>query len=201
MIGGGVAAGRAGAQHPGQLLAGVIASSDVRVMAVAFEIRLCQFLVCARSRRSRPAGCRSRPRARGPRPGPAAARHGARCRCAHACSRALLTAAVTLRRLRSPPVAVSFSARHAVGTDATCPNSSRWSPITRKSLITRTPSAIAHARSDKTRPRRARPAATAAPPSGRRQARPVREHFGSALDDTAVRSKSVRHRPRAHQAQ
>jgi hypothetical protein len=41
----------------------------------------------------------------------------------------------------------------AVGTEATGPNSSRWSAITRKSLITRAPSAIAHARSDSTRPR------------------------------------------------
>ena len=79
--------------------------------------------------------------------------------CAHACRRALFTAAVTLRRARSPPAAASFSTRHAVGTDATGPNSSRWSPITRKSLITRAPSAIAQARSAKTRPR-------SRPPSG-----------------------------------
>ena len=58
-----------------------------------------------------------------------------------------------LRLLRSPPPAISASARHAVGTDATGPNSSRWSPITRKSLIIPGPSAIAHARSEKTRPR------------------------------------------------
>jgi hypothetical protein len=45
--------------------------------------------------------------------------------CAHACRRALLTAAVAFRRLRSPPAAISFSARHTVGTDATGPNSSR----------------------------------------------------------------------------
>jgi hypothetical protein len=61
---------------------------------------------------------------------------------AHACRRALPTASVIFRLLRSPPTAASFSARHAVGTDATGPNSSRWSPITRKSLITRAPSAI-----------------------------------------------------------
>jgi hypothetical protein len=73
--------------------------------------------------------------------------------CAHACRRARFTAAIIFRRTRPPPAAASFSARHAVGTDATGPNSSRWSPITRKSLITRAPSAIAHARSDKTRPR------------------------------------------------
>src|ERR1022692_1260233 len=90
--------------------------------------------------------------------------------CAHACRRALLTAAVTFRLLRSPPAAISLSARHAVGTDATGPNSSRWSPITRKSLITRAPSAIAHARSARTRPR-------SWPPSGE----------GSAADSPDVR--------------
>jgi hypothetical protein len=89
---------------------------------------------------------------------------------AHACRRALFTAAVILRLLRSPPAAVSFSARHAVGTDATGPSNSRWSPITRKSLITLAPSAIAHARSDKTRPR-------SCPPRGE----------GSAADRPAVR--------------
>jgi len=47
-----------------------------------------------------------------------------------------VTAAVTLRRVRSPPAAASFSARHAVGTDSTGPSSSRWSSMTRKSLIT-----------------------------------------------------------------
>ena len=73
--------------------------------------------------------------------------------CAHACRRARFTAAVILRRARSPPAAASFSARQAVGTDATGPKTSRWSPITRKSLITRAPSAIAQARSAKTRPR------------------------------------------------
>jgi hypothetical protein len=95
--------------------------------------------------------------------------------CAHACRRALLTAAVILRLLRSPPAAVSFSARHAVGTDATGPSSSRRSPITRKSLITRAPSAIAHARSEKTRPR-------SWPPSG----------DGSAADRPAVRPAGPR---------
>jgi hypothetical protein len=79
-------------------------------------------------------------------------------------------AAATLRRVRSPPAAFSFSARHAVGTDATCPNTSPWSPITRKSLITRAPSAIAQARSAKTRPR-------SRPPPG----------VGSAADRPAVR--------------
>jgi hypothetical protein len=42
----------------------------------------------------------------------------------HACRRALCTAAATCRLLRAPPAAVSRSARHAVGTDATGPNSS-----------------------------------------------------------------------------
>ncbi|MGP0028363.1 MAG: hypothetical protein ACLPKE_34155 [Streptosporangiaceae bacterium] len=41
--------------------------------------------------------------------------------------------------------------RHAVGTEATSPNRSSWSPITRKSLITSAPSAIAQARSASTR--------------------------------------------------
>ena len=45
--------------------------------------------------------------------------------CARAYRRALLTAAVTFRLLRSPPAAISLSARHAVGTDATGPSSSR----------------------------------------------------------------------------
>ena len=72
---------------------------------------------------------------------------------AHAARRAWFTAAVTLRAVFSPPAAISSSARHAVGTDATGPNSPLWSLITRKSLITSAPSAIAHARSETTRPR------------------------------------------------
>jgi hypothetical protein len=123
-------------------------------MAEPFEIRLCQFLVelCAvttvASSRMQvtPSSVRSATLTGGSAP----------CRAmpwAHAFRRALLTAAVTLRLLRSPPAAVSLSARHAVSTEATGPNSSRWSAITRKSLITRAPSAIAHARSDSTRPR------------------------------------------------
>jgi hypothetical protein len=79
-----------------------------------------------------------------------------------------------LRSLRFPPAADSFSVRNAVGTDATCPNSSHWSPIARKPLITRAPSAIAHARSDKTRPR-------SCPPSG----------DGSAADRPAVPVRSA----------
>jgi hypothetical protein len=73
--------------------------------------------------------------------------------CAQARRRAALTAAVILPSARSPPRAISSSVRHAVGTDATRPNSSSWSPITRKSLITSAPSAIAQARSASTRPR------------------------------------------------
>ena len=70
-----------------------------------------------------------------------------------------MTARHPLRRgPLAPSAAASFSARHAVGTDATGPNSSRWSPVTRKSLITRAPSAIAHARSANTRPRSCPPA-------------------------------------------
>ena len=45
VIGGGVAPGRAGAQHPGQRLGHVIAGRDDRVMAVALEVRLCQLQV------------------------------------------------------------------------------------------------------------------------------------------------------------
>ena len=51
--------------------------------------------------------------------------------CDQAYRRALFTAAVIFRLVLSPPEAVSFSMRHAVGTDATCPNTSPWSPITR----------------------------------------------------------------------
>src|SRR5437773_1126373 len=67
--------------------------------------------------------------------------------------RAAFTAAVILPSARSPPRAISSSVRHTVGTEATSPNSSSWSPITRKSLITSAPSAIAQARSASTRPR------------------------------------------------
>ena len=120
------------------------------MMTESFEVRLCEFLVAVRlddGRVQPDAGhtltsCRSAIRTGGSDPA-----------CAHACRRALFNAAVTLRRPRSPQAADSFSARHTVGTDATGPNSSRWSPITRKSLITRAPSAIAHARSANTRPR------------------------------------------------
>ena len=72
---------------------------------------------------------------------------------AQARRRAAFTAVVILPSARSPPRAISSSVRHAVGTDATSPNSSSWSPITRKSLITSAPSAIAQARSASTRPR------------------------------------------------
>jgi hypothetical protein len=52
---------------------------------------------------------------------------------AHACRRAAFTAAVIRSSARLPPTAVSFSVRHVVGTDATGPNSSFWSPLTQKS--------------------------------------------------------------------
>ena len=45
--------------------------------------------------------------------------------CAHACRRAVLTAAVIRLSARAPPRAISASVRHAAGTDATNPNSSR----------------------------------------------------------------------------
>ena len=72
---------------------------------------------------------------------------------AQARRRAALTAAVIRACARGPPVAISFSVRHVVGTEATGPNSSFWSVSTRKSLITSLPSAIAQARSAVTRPR------------------------------------------------
>ena len=73
--------------------------------------------------------------------------------CAHAVRRAEFTATVIRPSAGSPPAAISLSARHAVSTEATGPNSSPWSRITRKSLIASPPSAIAHARSARTRPR------------------------------------------------
>ena len=42
-----------------------------------------------------------------------------------ACRRAVFTAAVIRRSARAPPRAISASVRHAVGTDATSPSSSR----------------------------------------------------------------------------
>jgi hypothetical protein len=50
-------------------------------------------------------------------------------------------------------------------TDATSPNSCRWSASTRKSLITSLPSAIAHAKSASTRPGHGRAAAATPAPS------------------------------------
>jgi hypothetical protein len=127
--------------------------------ASASSLSLCAGTTVASSRmQATPSSCRSAIRTGGS--GPA---------CAHACRRARFTAAVIFRRARSPPAAASFSARHAVGTDATGPNSSRWSPITRKSLITRAPSAITQARSAMIRPR-------SWPPGG----------DGSAADSPAV---------------
>ena len=73
--------------------------------------------------------------------------------CAQAPRRAAVTAPLIRASAAPPPAAVSFSARQHVGTDATRPNNSCWSPITRKSLITSAPSAIAHAKSASTWPR------------------------------------------------
>ena len=72
---------------------------------------------------------------------------------AHAARRAVFTAAAIRSSAPSPPAATSLRVRQVVGTEATGPNSSCWSPITRKSLITSAPSAIAQARSAITRPR------------------------------------------------
>jgi hypothetical protein len=131
VIGGGVRPGRAGAEHPGQRLGHVIAGRDDRVMAVALEVRLCQLLAAVRGHDGRvqpDAGHALQLPVRDPDRG------SPPCRAmpyARACRRAVFTAAVTFRLLRSPPPAISLSARHAAGTDATGPNSSRWSPITR----------------------------------------------------------------------
>jgi hypothetical protein len=48
VIGGRVAAGRSGAEHPGQRLARVVAGREQRMMAVAFEIRFRELLVAVR---------------------------------------------------------------------------------------------------------------------------------------------------------
>ena len=72
----------------------------------------------------------------------------------------------------TPPPAASFSARHTVGTDATCPNSSRWSP--HHPEIADHPRPVGHrARQvgQDAAPGHARPGATAAPPKGRPSAR------------------------------
>ena len=61
--------------------------------------------------------------------------------------RAVFAATVTRASVRLAPAAILLSARQQVGTDVTGPNSSSWSPTTRKSLITSAPSAIAQARS------------------------------------------------------
>jgi hypothetical protein len=55
-------------------------------------------------------------------------------------------AAVIRCSARSPPVAISFSVRHTVGTDAVGPNSSAWSLIIRKSLITAAVASAQHRR-------------------------------------------------------
>jgi hypothetical protein len=80
--------------------------------------------------------------------------------------------------------AISSSVRHAVGTDATSPNKSSWSPITRKSLITSPPSAIAQARSAITRP----PVMDQQPPPGQR----LRQARGQA--DVVRQRPDQRHR-------
>src|ERR1019366_6900330 len=121
--------------------------------------------------------------------------------CAHACRRAPLTAAVTFRLLQSPPAAISLSARHAVGTDATGPNSSRWPPPPRKPLLPPAPPPIAHARPARPRPR-------SWPPSGEGSAadspdvRPVRSvtwrSSASPACDTTPVPPPVTSRPRDH---
>jgi hypothetical protein len=73
-----------------------------------------------------------------------------------------------LPALLSPPTLLQRPPRGRHRRDL--PNSSRCPPITRKSLITREPSAIAHARSDSTGPSHGRPAAAAALPTAGRQA-------------------------------
>jgi hypothetical protein len=90
--------------------------------------------------------------------------------------------------------AISSSVRHAVGTEATGPGRSSWSPITRKSLIPSAPSAIAQARSASTRPRSctsSRPEATAFDrPGGHASAvrqRPDQRHPGMRHSPCAVR--------------
>src|SRR5450755_1827824 len=169
-------------------------------MAVALEVRLCQFLVAVRGHDGGvepDAGHALEPAVRDlDRRQRAMARDAVRPRVpprlAHR-GRDLPPPA--------PPAAISFSDRQAVGTDATGPNSSRWSPITRKSLITRAPSAIAHARSEKTRPR-------SWPPRGEGSAaerpavRPVRSascrsRASPACDTTPV-PPPVTSRPRDH---
>jgi hypothetical protein len=102
-------------------------------------------------RGGRPAGHRSRPPASCQPAAPAAGRHGGP-RSAPTPPAAAFTAAVTLRAVFPPPAAISSCVRQTVGTDATRPSNSRWSPVIRKSLITCAPLATAQARSDSTRP-------------------------------------------------
>jgi hypothetical protein len=94
------------------------------MMAVTFEIPFREFLIqlavttVASSRMQiTPSSVRSASRTPGSAPCRAAT-------CAHANRRAALTAAVTRRSARFSPLAISFSVRHTVGTDATSPNSS-----------------------------------------------------------------------------
>src|ERR1019366_6764730 len=71
---------------------------------------------------------------------------------AHAARRAPAAAAATRPPVLGPPAATSSRVPQQVGAEATGPNTSRWSPIPRKSLIPCPPSAIAHAKSASTRP-------------------------------------------------
>ena len=93
-------------------------------MTVPFEIRFREFLECANVTvaSSRMQVTPSRVRSASRTPGSAPCRAAT---CAHACRRAVFTAAVIRRSARAPPRAISASVRHAVGTDATSPNSSR----------------------------------------------------------------------------
>jgi hypothetical protein len=71
--------------------------------------------------------------------------------CAHATRRGVHRRGDLAGRL-PPPAAISSCVRQTVGTDATRPSNSRWSPVIRKSLISCAPLATAQARSDSTRP-------------------------------------------------
>ena len=150
MIGGGVRAGAARAQHPGQRLRGVVAVSQQRVMAEPFVIRLGPFLLRARRGErgiqpdaDHPLDLLVRDRDAG---------NGAMAyRDARPCLPAGRVNGLVIRACaRGPPAAISFSVRQTVGTEAT---GQRNPPRTAKSLITSAPSAITVARSASTRPR------------------------------------------------
>jgi hypothetical protein len=172
------------------------------MMAVTFEVRLSEFLGRVRegdgaSSRMQvtPSSTLSASRIPGSAP----------CRaviCAQACRRATFTAAVTRRSALLPARAISASVRHAVGTDATSPNSSAWSDITRKSEITRAPSAIAQARSASTRPRSCTRIRAVASAADRPPVRPVLSakcrSSTSPACDTTPRPPPVTSSPRDH---